>query len=280
MNQAIFKRAAAAVHRAFPRARPVCGLILGTGWGELSRVFTIRAGLDYHKIPGLGGTTVSGHAGRLLWGACAGLETFIFQGRRHWYEGAAWEPIAVSISILKFCGAKIVVLTNAAGGIRRDLQPGSLMLITDHINAVNTNPLIGPHEPFWGARFPDQSEVYDRSLRQLMQRAAGASRIKLRQGVYIGVSGPAYETPAEIRAFRVLGADAVGCSTVPEAILAHAAGMRVAGLSCITNWAAGISPRPLAHDHVQAAAAAALPKMARLIEGFWREMAKTVSGKQ
>jgi inosine/guanosine/xanthosine phosphorylase family protein len=164
-------------------------------------------------------------------------------------------------------GASIVLLTNGAGGVRSDLQPGDLMAIDDHINAMGVNPLAGPHHPVWGPRFPDMSATYDSMLRTVLDEAARQSGIALRHGVYLAVAGPAYETPAEIKAFRAIGADAVGMSTVPEAMLARAAGLRVAGLSCITNMAAG-EGRPVSHEDVLAAGAAAVPRLKTLVQGF------------
>ena len=273
MNPELLNQAFETAQKAWPDARPVCGLILGTGWPAAIESFTIQGSLAYRDIPGLGSTTVTGHAGQLLWGSLAGLETFIFQGRRHWYEGAGWEPVAIPLYLLKKLGAATVVLTNAAGSLRQDWQPGTLMVIDDHINAMNAQPLIGPHDPLWGERFPDQSCVYDAKLRAMLDRAAAQLGATPAHGIYLAVSGPMYETPAEVRAFRSWGADVVGSSTVPEAILANAAGMRVAGLSCITNMAAGISDGPLVHDNIHATAINTSPAMQALIKGFWKELA-------
>ncbi len=269
MNAKLLDRAFRAVRAALPGARPAGGLILGTGWAAAADAFRIRDALPFREIPGLGGATVAGHPGRLLRGELGGREALIFQGRRHWYEGAGWDPIAIPIFLLRRLGAGFVLLTNAAGGLRAELRPGTLMLIEDQINAMGANPLIGPHAPAWGERFPDQSRIYDPALRSLLKRAAARTGIPLARGVYLGVSGPAYETPAEVRAFRKWGADAVGSSTVPEAILANAAGLHVAGLSCITNLAAGIAAAPLAHRAIRAEAAGASAAMTALIKGFW-----------
>jgi purine-nucleoside phosphorylase len=169
-------------------------------------------------------------------------------------------------------GASVLLLTNAAGSLCRDLGPGEIMAIDDHINAMGDNPLRGPHMPVWGARFPDQSQVYDPRLRDLLDAAAAEIGERISHGVYAAVSGPAYETPAEVRALRALGADAVGMSTVPEAILAHAAGMRVAGLSCLTNWAAGIAGGELRHDDVITATRQNLERIGRLLAAFIRRV--------
>jgi purine-nucleoside phosphorylase len=229
--------------------------------------------MDFADIPGRGAATVEGHAGRLLWAELAGVETLIFQGRRHWYEGAGWEPIAIPIRVLKRLGASIVVITNAAGGIRRDLQPGDMMVIDDHINAMGDNPLAGVRAPFWNVRFPDMTRVYDPGLHAMCDDAARAMGLKLAHGVYLSVPGPSLETPAEIAAFRRLGADAVGMSTVPEAILARAAGLRVVGLSCISNFAAGVGDGAISHEKVMETVRSALPRLRSLIEALWHRIA-------
>lgn len=271
MNSPLLHQAFQAVRTALPGARPAGGFVLGTGWSAAADAFRPRRSLPYRDIPGLGAPTVAGHAGALLWGELAGREALVFQGRRHWYEGAGWDPIAVPIFLLKEFGAGFVVLTNSAGGLRPDLRPGALMLIEDHINTMQSNPLIGPHDPAWGERFPDQSRIYDPELNAAMDCAAARLALPLARGVYLGVAGPAYETPAEVRMFRAWGADAVGSSTVPESILAHAAGLRVAGLSCITNPAAGIGNAPLVHRDIHAEAVGASAAMTALIKGFWEE---------
>lgn len=265
--------AADAVHAHFPNANPKSGMILGSGWGDVISSFTILGELPYEKIPALGKTGVVGHAGRLLWATSSGVETFIFQGRRHYYEGAGWTPVAIPPYILESFDVRTVLLTNAAGGIRQDLRPGSLMILRDHINFIGSNPLIGPHDPTWGARFPDQSHVYNADLRHLFHRAGAAARVPMMEGVYLAATGPCYETPAEIKMYKTLGADAVGMSTVPEAILLSAAGIRVGAISCITNLAAGISPAPLSHEEVTSATKAAMPVMISAITHIWKELA-------
>lgn len=268
------ERSVARVRRFLPRARPVCGLILGSGWAKVAEAFRIRRRVDYAAIPVLGPTTVVGHPGRLLWAELAGIETFVFQGRRHWYEGAGWDPVAAPVCLLKSFGASIIVITNAAGGIRGDLRPGAIMLIDDHINAMGVNPLIGPCGPVWGPRFADMTSVYDPRLRVLCRKAARTAGEDLRHGVYLATTGPSFETPAEIAAFRRLGADAVGMSTVPEAILAHAAGLRVLGLSCISNRAAGAGGTKLTHEGIAATVTAAAPRMRALLKETWIRMAR------
>lgn len=268
MDRRVMAQALEALRYRWPDFRPDAGLVLGSGWGEVTEAFTLRDRMPYAEIPGLGATGVAGHAGQLLWAEAAGRVTAIFQGRRHWYEGEGWTPVALPIYLLKRLGAQSVLLTNAAGGIAEGVAAGDLMAIRDHLHLMGAHPLQGPHDPFWGPRFPDQTAVYDPGERARLRRAAVAAGVALREGVYGAVSGPTYETPAEVEAFRRLGADAVGMSTTPEAILAHAAGLRVAGLSCLSNLAAGRSPRPLSHDDVAAAARAAMPRMRAVIAAY------------
>ena len=274
MDHAILEQALAHVRKRWPDATPRMGLILGSGWSEVVDAFQVADSIPYEEIPGLGKTGVVGHAGRLVLAESSGVKSLIFQGRRHFYEGVGWTPIALPVFLLKSLGAQGVLITNAAGGVRADLKPGSLMIIDDHINFLGTNPLIGPHHPFWGPRFPDQSEVYRRNLREALARAGKALGEALPHGVYLADSGPTYESPAEIRAFRTLGADAVGMSTVPEALLANAAGLKVVGLSCITNLAAGISAQPLSHEEVTESTRQAMARMKALVLAFWKEIAR------
>lgn len=274
IDRKILEQALAFVRGRWPKAQPEMGLILGSGWSEVVDSFNVAASIPYEDIPGLGRTGVVGHTGRLVLAEASGIETLIFQGRRHFYEGVGWTPIALPVFLLKSLGAKGVLVTNAAGGVRVDLVPGKLMIIEDHINLLGANPLVGPHDAFWGPRFPDQSEVYDLKLRRLLSLAGKDAGEELARGVYLADSGPTYESPAEIRAFRTLGADAVGMSTVPEALLAKAAGLRVAGLSCITNCAAGISAHPLSHEEVTEATKQAMSRMKQVVLNFWKEVAR------
>ena len=273
MDDDILEQAVARLRERWPEAHPRCGLILGSGWSDVAEVFEARAAIDYDDIPGLGQPSVEGHAGRLIWAESSGVETFLFLGRRHWYEGEGWTPIAVPVFVMKRLGGATLVLTNAAGAVRNGMKPGDLMVIDDHINQLPSNPLAGPHDPFWGPRFPDQTHVYDPALRALLDRAAARVDEDLHHGVYLASTGPTYETPAEIRAYRAMGADAVGMSTVPEAILANAAGLRVAAISCITNLAAGLGPKELAHEEVRQTAKTAAPRMKSLVLAFWKELA-------
>lgn len=275
MNIELLEKAAAKIRTHFDNPKPKAGLILGSGWGEVLESFKVIGTLPYEEIPGLGKTGVVGHSGRLVLAEGAGILTLVFQGRRHYYEGEGWTPVALPVFVLKQLGVEWVLLTNAAGGVRADLKPGSLMALSDHINNMSANPLIGPHHPCWGPRFPDLSNAYDLPMRKALKRAGDASGLAISEGVYFASSGPFYETPAEIRAYRTLGADAVGMSTVPEALLANAAGLRVAGLSCITNSAAGISAHPLSHEEVTETSKQTMPKMKAMIANFWKEMSKS-----
>ncbi|MDZ4199761.1 MAG: purine-nucleoside phosphorylase, partial [Kiritimatiellia bacterium] len=256
-------------------AQPGAALILGSGWSDVAEALSPLDSLPYSEIPGLGTPGVAGHAGRLLRAEPCGVPTLIFQGRRHFYEGLGWEPVVFPVFVCKSLGVQALCLTNAAGGIRRDLRPGDLMIIEDHIHRIPDSPLIGAHDPFWGVRFPDQTRVYDPAFCKALEEAGKSVGVKTARGIYLSVSGPAYETPAEIRAYATLGADAIGMSTTPEAMLAHAAGLRVCALSCITNLAAGISPTPLTHEEVTAATAEAMPRMQKVLTRFWERELKT-----
>jgi purine-nucleoside phosphorylase len=269
MNRTAWEPALARLRTAWPEARPTSALILGSGWGEAIRSFQRIDEMAYTEIPGLGAAGVAGHAGRLALARAGGEEVLIFQGRRHFYEGVGWEPVALPVFLCKSLGVSRILLTNAAGGIRPDLLAGDLMILEDHIQLMGASPLVGPHDAFWGPRFPDQTRVYDPALKDLLEQAGRDAGVAMKRGVYLAVSGPSYETPAEIRAFSRLGADAVGMSTAPEATLAHAAGLRVCAISCITNLAAGISPVPLTHEEVTAATAAVMPKMQKLLAALW-----------
>ena len=267
INQLTLESAVETLQKKWPKARPRCGIILGSGWGDVVADLQGKT-LSYDQIPGFGSTGVMGHAGRLLTATIDDMEIFIFQGRRHWYEGEGWTPVILPVYLLHALGADTVLLTNAAGGIRDDLAPGSLMAISDHINMLGSNPLMGPYNPNLGTRFPDQSQVYSECLRQKMLQAGADA-----EGVYLATMGPTFETPAEIRQYKSMGADAVGMSTVPEAIVANALGMRVAGLSCICNWAAGISPTKLTHEDVNTVAEATMPRMKQTIMNFLKDIA-------
>lgn len=229
---------------------PEIGLILGSGLGVLGDHVEDAAAIPYGDIPHFPVSTVEGHAGELLVGKLAGRTVALMRGRFHMYEGYGPELTAFPVRVMKALGVKTLVVTNAAGGVNTSFEPGDLMLITDHINLQGRNPLVGPNDNELGPRFPDMSEAYSKRLRKLAAETAQEQGFTLREGVYIGVLGPSYETPAEIRMMRTLGADAVGMSTVAEVIAARHTGIEVLGISCISNMAAGILDQPLSHDEV------------------------------
>jgi len=245
--------AAAAVRKAAGGAAPPAsvGLVLGSGLGGFAAGLADRRALAYGDIPNFPSPSgVVGHAGELVLGKVGKTPVVVLSGRIHYYEGRPMTDVVFPARMLARLGVKAVVLTNAAGGIRKGFRPGDLMLMSDHINFFGTNPLIGENEEALGHRFPDMSAVYDARIRRLAKETARKLGIPLKEGVYLGTHGPSYETPAEIRAFARIGADAVGMSTVPEAIALRHAGVRVAGISTITNMAAGILPKPLVHEEV------------------------------
>ncbi|MCX7750707.1 MAG: purine-nucleoside phosphorylase [Candidatus Bipolaricaulota bacterium] len=229
--------------------RPEVAVVLGSG---LSGVFplTRERALPFAAIPGFPTPTVPGHSGEVAVGEVGGREVLVQRGRIHLYEGHSLADVVLPVRAYARLGVRVLVLTNASGGIAHGLEAGDLVLLSDHINLLGDNPLRGPNLDPLGPRFPDMTEVYDRGLRRIAHQVAEELGLRLKEGVYLATLGPSYETPAEIRAFRALGADLVGMSTVPEAIAARHAGMRVLGISCVTNLAAGVSPAPLSHDEV------------------------------
>ena len=240
-------------------ARPETAIVLGSGLGSVVDDFGIEAEVPFAEVPGLSASTVPGHAGRLVLSRVSGRPVLVAQGRRHLYEGLSAHEITASIRFMHELGVRRVVLTNAAGAINDTLAVGELMLITDHLNLQGTTPLLG------GPHFHDMSEVYSAGWRARFLAAATALQMPLHQGVYAALLGPQYETPAEIRMLRTLGADAVGMSTVPEAIQARALGMEVAGVSMLTNWAAGLKPQTLDHSEVVAVGRQASVQLAKLL---------------
>lgn len=240
-------------------------LILGSGWGEVFTPEALHATVSYADLPGFGAASVVGHKGELLLMTLAGRRVMIFSGRRHYYEGCTMEQIVYPIRLIRALGVKKLLITNAAGGINPTFRAGDLMVLTDHMNLTGVSPLRGPHDASWCTRFPDMTHVYDPQLSQILLQRGGEN---IRQGVYVFSPGPSYETPAEIKAYGILGADAVGMSTVPEAIMAHAGGIRVAALSCITNMAAGLHTSALVHEEVLAESESAKPRMAALLKAF------------
>jgi purine-nucleoside phosphorylase len=229
---------------------PSIGLILGSGLGDFADGLEDRVVIPFTEIPDFPQPTVAGHAGAFVIGSCQGKTVVALQGRIHYYEGHPQQVITIPVRVMALLGVKQIVLTNACGGVNLNFAPGDLMLISDHINFSGSNPLIGPNLDVFGPRFPDMSDLYTASLRRAIREKASEAGIELREGVYAMYSGPNYETPAEIRMFRTLGADAVGMSTVPEALVAGHCGMQVVGISCITNMAAGVLPVKLSHAEV------------------------------
>ncbi|WP_042145792.1 purine-nucleoside phosphorylase [Paucisalibacillus sp. EB02] len=230
--------------------KPELGLVLGSGLGVLAEEIENPVVIPYNQIPYFPESTVSGHKGQLVIGMLEGKQVLAMQGRFHFYEGYTMQQVTFPIRVMKELGIKSIIVTNAAGGINESFKPGDLMLITDHINNMGTSPLIGPNDDQLGARFPDMSSAYDKKYLELAREAAEGLGLNVQAGVYVGNTGPAYETPAEIRMLRTWGGDAVGMSTVPEVMIANHANMRVLGISCISNMAAGILDQPLTHDEV------------------------------
>lgn len=231
--------------------QPRIGLILGSGLGALADEIQCEAIVPYEELPGFPHSTVTGHQGRFVFGYMEGLPVVIMQGRVHYYEGYTMEKVVMPVRLMKLLGVQILFLTNAAGGINRSFQPGTLMMLTDQISSFVPSPLIGQNIEEFGTRFPDMSEIYDKQLQDIIQNAADELEIPLQRGVYIQFTGPAYETPAEVRMAGSLGADACGMSTACEAVAANHMGMRICGISCITNMASGISQQKLSHAEVQ-----------------------------
>ena len=268
MNMDFFDKAAGYLPDVCFERPPDLGVMLGSGWGEALKADEVIVRIPYSDIPGLGASTVKGHAGEFVLFNRAGRRIAAWCGRRHYYEGVGWEPVVMPVEILRRMGCPTLLLTNASGGINPALRPGDFVIIRDHINLVGANPLIGPHVAEWGERFPDMTEVYAKRLAELLHASANRLGLRAMDGVYAYSSGPCYETPAEIHAYKAQGADVVGMSTVPEAVFAKACGMRIAGLSLVSNLAAGISRQSLCHEEVMAAGAAAKPLMGGFIEDF------------
>ncbi|MBQ2282179.1 MAG: purine-nucleoside phosphorylase [Kiritimatiellae bacterium] len=270
MDIKLFDEAFAAIPEAFKNSSPICAMVLGSGWNKAVDQLEILAEISYADIPNYGGATVIGHSGRLLLVKTkSGREALAFCGRRHWYEGAEWEAVVMPVELARRLGVSTMLITNAAGGIRQSLRPGDMVAIRDHLRLTDISPLRGAHNPHFGPRFPDQSAVYNQELIQKLKNVALEGGTILTDGVYAFSSGPAFETPAEIRAYGILGADLVGMSTVPEAMYASSIGMRVAAVSFVSNMAAGISPNTtLSGDEVIECANQNSEAMAKLVVGF------------
>jgi purine-nucleoside phosphorylase len=260
-------RTAAARLKKISPLRPTLAIVLGSGFHHVLTELRVDKKIPYAKIPGFPKPTVSGHAGELYFGHLGKTPVLVLSGRAHFYEGHPMERVTFAVRALAAFGIRDLLLTNAAGGINKKFRAGDFMVLTDHINFMGANPLRGPAVPGL-PRFVDLTEVYDKKLRELLFRAGKISKLKLQRGVYLAVSGPSYETPAEIRAFVKLGADTVGMSTVPEAIAARQCGLNVAAVSCITNLAAGISKEKLSHSDVLETAKRVKRLAAKLLKNF------------
>ncbi|MBI3998022.1 MAG: purine-nucleoside phosphorylase [Armatimonadetes bacterium] len=268
MTWAARAREAAEFIRRRADRRPGAAIILGSGLGALAELVQADAVIPYQDIPHFPQPRVEGHAGRLVIGCLDGHPVAVMQGRAHYYEGYALAEVVFPVLVLHALGAPVLIVTNAAGGLNRDFLAGDLMLITDHINFMGTNPLIGPNEEELGPRFPDMTQAYDPELIRISEVAAVGARVPVRKGVYIGVSGPSYETPAELRMMGRWGADAVGMSTVHEVIAARHCGMRVLGISAITDMATGEAQAPISHEEVVATAKRIEPEFVRLVRSI------------
>ena len=265
------KEAADAIHSRVPEI-PKIAIVLGSGLGDFAGSLEAAVSMPYHELPHWPASRVVGHEGRLVVGLSRGRTIAALAGRCHMYEGHDLRTVTFAVRVLGLLGLKNLILTNAAGGVNTGFSQGALMMIDDHINLMGNNPLVGENDERFGARFPDMTEVYSYRLRAVADRVAAKINLKLPHGVYAGLLGPSYETPAEIRYLRTIGADAVGMSTVPEAIAARHMGMKVLGISCITNMAAGVLPQPLNHDEVMETARRVRGQFIALLEGIVAEL--------
>jgi xanthosine phosphorylase len=266
--------AAAVLAERAPGFTPRLGIVLGSGLGGLAEALRDAVTVSYAELPGFPAPGVAGHSGRVVLGTLAGLPVACLQGRRHVYEGGDPGAMRAPVRALRRAGAEAILVTNAAGSLRADVGPGRLMAVADHINLLGVNPLSGPNDDAVGPRFPSLRDAYDPQLLETLRTAARRLGLELAEGVYLATAGPSFETPAEIRAFRTLGADAVGMSTVPEVILARHCGLRVAAVSAITNLAEGMGGEELSHAQTLRNAAVAADDLARLIAGFCEELTR------
>jgi len=269
-NAGMYERVeeAAAAIRSRCGLLPEVAVVLGSGLGDFADMLLDAIATPYGDVPHWPASTVVGHAGRLVIGSVAGKRIAALAGRVHFYEGHDLSTVVFATRVMGRLGVKRVILTNAAGGVNTSFSQGALMIIDDHINLLGSNPLVGLNDERFGPRFPDMTEVYSARLRGIADEVALANGIAITHGVYLAAKGPSYETPAEIRFFRTIGADAVGMSTVPEAIAARHMGLEVLGISCITNMAAGVLPGPLAHDEVMETARRVRGSFVALLEGI------------
>jgi purine nucleoside phosphorylase I, inosine and guanosine-specific len=245
--------------------QPRVAIVLGSGLGHFADSIEVKAELSYSEIEGFPVSTVPGHAGKFIFGYIGEVPVVCMKGRGHYYEGYPIGDVTLPTRLMKMMGAEILFLTNASGGVNFDFKAGDLMMITDHISVFAPNPLIGPNIEELGVRFPDMSTVYDKELQDILRRTAEENGIPMKEGVYVQFTGPSFESPAEIRMVRTLGGDAVGMSTVVEAIAANHMGMRICGISCVCNLAAGMTDTPLTHEEVQEAADKAEPLFTKLV---------------
>jgi len=259
---------AAAFIRGASAFEPEVGVVLGSGLGGLAEELDEAVEIPYGEIPGWPASTAVGHAGTLVLGTLDGVSLAVMRGRAHLYEGHPAEKVVFGVRVLGRLGVRTLVLTNACGGVRGDLQPGQLVLISDHINLQGSSPLVGPNDDALGPRFPDMSDAYDPGLRAVAREAAGRLGVELVEGVYAAWLGPAFETPAEIRYVRTIGGDLVGMSTVPEVLAARHMGMRCLAISCVTNMAAGVLPEPIDHERVLEIGARAQGTLTALLRGL------------
>ena len=254
--------------------QPKVALVLGSGLGDYADRMKIEAELDYHDIDGFPVSTIPGHKGRFVFGHVGEVPVVVMQGRVHYYEGYSIQDVVLPVRLMRMMGAEVLFLTNAAGGVNYDFHAGDLMMITDQISSFVPSPLIGPNMDELGVRFPDMSDVYDKELQNVIRATAKELNIPLREGVYLQLTGPAYESPAEVRMCRILGADAVGMSTACEAVAANHMKMKICGISCISNLACGMTDQPLDHKEVQEAADRVAPLFRKLVTRSIQEIGK------
>lgn len=267
-------RAARLIEARLPSFKPIIGLVLGSGLGSMSEHIEDAVIIPYEELPGFPEITVKGHHGNVICGRIRGVDVVCLQGRAHTYEGNSHEVVKTYVRTLKCLGCTYFLATNASGSLREEVGPGELVLITDHINLQADNPLTGPNDDAFGPRFYPLDNAYDKALQERFLRIAQQEAITLHEGVYISVTGPHYETPAEIRAFKMLGADAIGMSTVPEILVANHCGMKAAVIATITNYATGLTTISHSHEEVVATAARASQKTNQLITAFIADLGK------
>ncbi len=256
------------IQKKRPGFKPKLAIVLGSGLGNFADCLENKTTIHYDDLPGFPKVTVQGHSGNLVLGSLAGIELICLQGRSHFYEGLGFDTVKTYVRTMKLLGCDYFIATNASGSLREEVGPGELMLITDHINLQPNNPLIGPNDETFGPRFPPVDHAYDQTMRDSLLTLAHHENIALHQGIYLAVSGPSYETAAEIRAFRTLGADAVGMSTVPEVLVANHCGLKIAVIAIITNYATGLSATSHSHEAVVKMASSAAEKLIRLLQQF------------